>query len=221
MGAVEPATFIRIAEEADLIIELDHQVLDASLARFGPSIRAGQYRGTVSVNLAAQHFYRDNLVTFVVEKLKEHDFPADRLELEITEGTVMRNASEAIQVMNELRELGVRLSIDDFGTGYSSLAYLRQFPVQSLKIDLSFIRDMFQDRISANLVQSIVSLAHALNLECIAEGVETEDQARALCKVSCNTLQGNLFAPAGCFDSIGMYLDGDACFRQYVDLNSH
>lgn len=219
LGNIVPDVFIPVAEEANLIISLDRHILDTTIKQFSPLIKEGLFNGTVSVNLTAHHFYRDHLLEFVSDKLSEYDFPADHLELEITEGSVMKNANEAIKLMHELHQRGIQLSIDDFGTGYSSLSYLKQFPVKSLKIDVSFIRDLNHSETDKNLVASIISLAHGLDLECIAEGVETVKQAQTLNQLGCNTLQGFLFSPAIEFDALGEYLRGEKKFTDYLSVN--
>jgi diguanylate cyclase (GGDEF)-like protein/PAS domain S-box-containing protein len=215
-GDIPPEVFIPVAEEANLIITLDRYILETSIKQFSPLIKKGLFKGTVAVNLTAHHFYRDHLLQFVSEKLDEYDFPADHLELEITEGSVMKNASEAIQLMHQLHDRGIQLSIDDFGTGYSSLSYLKQFPVKSLKIDVSFIHDLNTSDTDKNLVASIISLAHGLNLECIAEGVEIIPHAKILHQLECDTLQGFLFSPAIEFDSINNYLKDKKKFTDYL-----
>ena len=190
-----------------------------STKQFNPLIKQGLFKGTVSVNLTAHHFYRDHLHEFVCDKLKEYDFPAEHLEIEITEGSVMKNTDEAIKLMHELHDKGVHLSIDDFGTGYSSLSYLKQFPVKSLKIDVSFIKDIDSSDTDKNLVASIISLAHGLDLECVAEGVETIEHAQILNQLNCDTLQGYLFSPAIKFDELLEYLKNGKKFTDYLADN--
>jgi len=215
-GNIPPNTFIPVAEEANLIISLDRHILETTIKQFSPLIKEGLFNGTVSVNLTAHHFYRDHLLQFVCEKMDEYDFPADHLELEITEGSVMKNTKEAIKLMHELHNRGIQLSIDDFGTGYSSLSYLKQFPVKSLKIDISFIHDLNKNDTDKNLVASIINLAHGLNLECIAEGVETIEHAKTLHELGCDTLQGFLFSHAIEFDALNNYLKDKKKFTDYL-----
>ncbi len=216
LGYIPPDIFIPVAEEANLIISLDRHILNTTIKQFSPLIKEGLYEGTVSVNLTAHHFYRDHLLQFACDKIAEHDFPANHLELEITEGSVMKNADEAIKLMHELHDRGIQLSIDDFGTGYSSLSYLKQFPVNTLKIDVSFIRDLNNSNTDKNLVASIISLAHGLDLECVAEGVETVEHAQTLSELECDSLQGFLFSPAIEFDELKPYLKGEKKFTDFL-----
>jgi len=201
-GNISPAVFIPIAEESDLIFSLDRYILTAVIEQVGPLINEGLFDGTVSVNIGAHHFSREYLLEYIDELLAEHHFPAKNLELELTEGSVMKNAEEAIKLMHALRERGIQLSIDDFGTGYSSLSYLKQFPANSLKIDISFIRDIESSDKDKHLVDTIINLAHGLGLTCVAEGVETLAQVKILDEMGCDTLQGFLFRPAIKFEEI-------------------
>jgi len=201
-GNISPGVFIPIAEESDLIFAVDRYILKAVIEQVGPLINEGLFDGRVSVNLGAHHFSREHLLEYIDELLVEHHFPANSLELELTEGSVMKNAEEAITLMYALRDRGIQLSIDDFGTGYSSLSYLKQFPANTLKIDISFIRDIEVSDKDKHLVEAIINLAHGLGLECIAEGVETLEQARILNEMGCDSLQGFLFRPAITFEEI-------------------
>ncbi len=216
LGEVSPATFIPIAEDVNLIISLDQQILETSIQLFSPLIKDNLFDGTISINLTAQHFYRDHLLEFLDKTLAKFHFPAEHLELEITEGSVMKNTDDAISLMNELHERGIQLSIDDFGTGYSSLSYLKKFPVKSLKIDLSFIRDLGKSTTETNLVKSIINLASGLGLECVAEGVETIEQAKILNDFQCDILQGFLFSRAIDFMTAVEIIKNDKKFTDHL-----
>jgi len=214
MGEISPSKFIPVAEESDLIILLDRYMLRTTIEQFSPLVNNGTFTGLVSINLSAHHFFRDNLCEYIDELLNEFNFPAVQLDLEITEGTLMKDTQEAIRLMQELRKRGVQLSIDDFGTGYSSLSYLKLFPVNTLKIDISFIRDLNKSDVDRKLVASIINLAHGQNLSCVAEGVETQEQSDILDSLDCELLQGYLFSPAVDFETICAIFGKDELLSQ-------
>jgi len=216
-GNISPGIFIPVAEESNLIFSVDRLILRTVIKQFGPLINEGLFDGTVSVNLGAHHFSRDYLLDYIDELLRDYHFPAKHLDLELTESSVMKNANEAIKLMHELQKRGIQISIDDFGTGYSSLSYLKQFPASSLKIDISFIRDINNSIKDMRLVESIINLAHSLELNCIAEGVETAEQAEILHAMNCDNLQGFLFEPAIEFEKIHDLLTTD---KRYLVLRS-
>ncbi len=148
----------------------------------------------VSVNVSARQFLNGtSLIGAVQGALRDSGLPASRLELELTESQVMRNPEYAVGVLQALRALGVRVSIDDFGTGHSSFAYLRQFPLDALKIDRAFVRELAGDRRDRAIVETIAHLAHGLGLEVVAEGIETERQAEITREIGVDLLQGYLF----------------------------
>jgi EAL domain-containing protein (putative c-di-GMP-specific phosphodiesterase class I) len=148
----------------------------------------------VSVNLSNQLFRRPDLVSTVKDILRETGLPPQSLELELTEGIVMDDANRSASLLKALKELGVSLSIDDFGTGYSSLSYLKCLPVDKLKIDRSFVKDLDENHSSAAITRAIITLAHNLRLRVIAEGVETEGQLSFLRKSGCDEIQGFLIS---------------------------
>jgi EAL domain-containing protein (putative c-di-GMP-specific phosphodiesterase class I) len=150
---------------------------------------------SVSVNLSVGQFLQKDLVSSIGDVLSDTGLPAASLELELTESLMMTDVEHAIGILNGLKELGVRLSIDDFGTGYSSLAYLKRFPIDVLKIDKSFVRDITSDADDAAITASIISLARHLKLKVIAEGVETDEQLDYLRHYGCDEIQGYLFSP--------------------------
>jgi EAL domain-containing protein (putative c-di-GMP-specific phosphodiesterase class I) len=149
----------------------------------------------MSVNLSARQFAQNDLVESIAQALEEAQLAPQYLEIELTESLVMADVDRAIGILRELKALGVQLSIDDFGTGYSSLSYLKRFPIDVLKIDRSFVNDITTDPDDAAIVVSIISLAHSLRLQVIAEGVETEEQLAYLREHDCDQIQGYFFSP--------------------------
>ena len=150
----------------------------------------------VAVNVSALQFQQADFVERVAAALAAADLPGALLELELTESILVRDAGEALQRLHALSQLGVKLAIDDFGTGYSSLAYLKRFPIDKLKIDQSFIRNLPADESDTAIARAVIQMARALNLKVNAEGVETEPQRRFLAQEGCDELQGFLFASA-------------------------
>jgi EAL domain-containing protein (putative c-di-GMP-specific phosphodiesterase class I) len=194
-GMISPAQFIPLAEETGLIVPIGEWVLRTACAQVKAWAEAGFPEMRVAVNLSARQFMRDDLVEVVERVLRDTGLKPHLLELEITESMTMHNVERAIQILHGLKNLGVMISLDDFGTGYSSLSYLKHFPIHMLKIDQSFVRDITVDPDDAAIVNSIIALAHALQLNVIAEGVETEEQLAYLVEQGCFEMQGYLFSP--------------------------
>ena len=195
LGLVPPGRFIPIAEETGMIEELDLWVLREACVRAAGWRERGLPPVRVSVNLSARQFQQAGLDKRVRAALEYSGLPPSALELEITESTVMRDTGEAASVLRSLKALGVALSIDDFGTGYSSLSYLKRFPLDVLKIDRSFVKDVIDDPNDAAITCAIIALAHGLNLEAVAEGVETREQMEFLKAHGCDEIQGYYFSP--------------------------
>ncbi|MBA2581706.1 MAG: EAL domain-containing protein [Thermoleophilaceae bacterium] len=195
-GLLGPGEFIALAEETSLIVPLGAWVLREALrqGREWRSRHAAAARLTMAVNLSAHQLARGDLCDVVSDSLEQAGVDPALLCLEITESVAMEEAEATIAALRRLRDLGVRLAIDDFGSGYSSLSYLRSFPVDILKIDRSFVQGLGRDRRNASIAGAIVSLAHALDLTAIAEGVETEAQLAELRGLGCDVAQGFLFA---------------------------
>ncbi|MGB4497487.1 MAG: EAL domain-containing protein, partial [Methylococcaceae bacterium] len=187
-----PDEFIPIAEANGLIVSIGEWVLKESLKQARKWIDAGHTPFTVAVNISARQFWDDDFAEVVRDALFESGVPAHILELELTERLMMHKPEAVINIMNKLKLLGVKISVDDFGTGYSSLNYLKRLPVDKLKIDQSFVRDIELDSDDEIIVLSIVQLAKALRKETIAEGVETLEQEAFLLNIGCNTSQGFL-----------------------------
>ena len=204
-GLVSPVDFIQLAEDTGLILRIGEQALRDACA-WAHKIGVDK-RMPVAVNISARQFNDPKLVEMVARTLEETGLPADMLELEITESTVMRQTDVTLAMLKKLKDLGVSLAIDDFGTGYSSLAYLKRFPVNKLKIDKSFITDVPKSRDHNAIVTAIISLAHALSLRVVAEGVETEAQLEFLQGAGCDLIQGYL---------AGEPIDADSAASEYV-----
>ncbi len=194
LGMVSPAEFIPIAEESGLIAPIGEWVLREACFQNKRWQDEGLMPVMVSVNLSARQFWQNDLAERVAQALVDSELDPRYLELEITEGTFMQNADETIRTLTELKKLGIKLSVDDFGTGYSSLAYLQKFPVDTLKVDRSFVTDVTSNADSAAITRTIVNMAHSLGLSVIAEGVELPDQFAFLLELGCNQLQGYLFS---------------------------
>jgi diguanylate cyclase (GGDEF)-like protein/PAS domain S-box-containing protein len=196
MGMVRPDRFINLAEETGLIVPIGAWVLRTACRQSRAWQHAGLGHLRIAVNLSARQFAEPNLVREIARVLDETGLSASCLEVEITESLVMGDVESAIRTMRELKQMGVQLSIDDFGTGYSSLSYLRRFPVDVLKIDRSFVRDIPFSEDDAALVAAIIELARGLRMRVIAEGVETEAQLDYLRRRGCDEVQGHVYAQA-------------------------
>ena len=192
-GVISPGVFIPIAEETGQIIEIGEVVLNKACRDVKQWLDAGLFNARVAVNLSAKQFSLPDLTSRIDVILQKNELPSYFLELEITEGTVMDDPQEAIAIMRSLSARGIHLAMDDFGTGYSSLAYLKQFPLNTLKVDKAFIDDMKTER-GRNMVDSIVTIAHNLDLHVVAEGVEQASQISILEELNCETLQGYYYS---------------------------
>ena len=189
-GLVAPNDFIPFAEATSLIIPLGEYVLREACLQQKAWVSAGLTTGRVAVNLSAKQFKQVNLISTIKRVLEETDLDPSHLELEITESSIIDDLEQAISIMQEIRDLGIELAIDDFGTGYSSLSYLKRFPVNTLKIDRSFITEMMSHEEDGKIVESIIGLGHCLSLKIIAEGVETKAQAEILRSLNADFFQG-------------------------------
>lgn len=192
-GVISPASFIPVAEETGQILEIGEIVLRKACEDVKRWIDAGLFQGRVAVNLSSRQFTLPFLCEQIDDILQQTELPSYHLELEITEGTVMQSPKLAIETMKKLRARGIHLAMDDFGTGYSSLAYLKQFPLNTLKIDKAFIDDMDTAR-GRNMVDTIVTIAHNLSLTVVAEGVELNSQLDMLRKLRCEIIQGYYYS---------------------------
>ncbi len=196
MGMVSPGDFIPVAEEAGLISLIDTWVLQTACSQVHNWQKQKLISEdiTVSVNLSVRLFSNPSLLTIINETLQITQISPQNLKLEITESAIMENSELAAIILQELRECGIDLSIDDFGTGYSSLGYLHRFPVNILKIDRSFVNSIEQDGKKTDLISTVISLAHKIEMKVIAEGIETPEQLEILCNLGCDFGQGYLFS---------------------------
>jgi len=194
LGQITPTQFIPIAEETGLIIPIGRWVLKTACRQNAQWLRDGLPPVCVSINLSLKQLMDDHLVEDIRTALNESGLPPHLCELEITESMIMNNPSRFIEVLNRIKEIGVRLAIDDFGTGYSSLAQLKYFPVNTLKVDRSFIRNIPYDHENKAITEAIISMGKTLHLTVVAEGVETKEQAAFLQEQICDEMQGFYFS---------------------------
>jgi diguanylate cyclase (GGDEF)-like protein/PAS domain S-box-containing protein len=194
-GMVPPPRFIGLAEESGLIVGIGEWVLRTACRQAQLWRGAGLDPLTVSVNVSARQFEERHLVDRIAGALRDTGLPPEALELEVTESLLMRDLNQAIERMRALTDMGISLSIDDFGTGYSSLSALKSFPISTLKIDKSFVRDLAHSPDDQAIALAVISLGHRLHLRVIAEGVETEEQREFLAANECDEMQGYLFSP--------------------------
>lgn len=193
-GIVSPAHFIPLAEETGQILQIGHWVLDTACAQLAVWQKNDLTRHlTLSVNVSARQFHQDGFIGQVRQVLQQHAINPTKLKLEPTESILLDDIAEAVATMNALKELGVQFALDDFGTGFSSLQYLKILPLNQLKIDQSFVRDLVSGANDQAIVRTIIAMAHGLNLDVIAEGVETAEQLQILQQNGCNHFQGYLF----------------------------
>jgi diguanylate cyclase (GGDEF)-like protein len=194
LGLVSPGKFIPLAEETGLIVPIGEVVLRAACAQSRAWRDAGFPPFPITVNLSARQFRQSDLKDAIARIVRETGLDPAMLELELTEGLLMEHTDRTVETLDHLHAMGIRLSIDDFGVGYSSLSYLKRFPIQTLKIDQSFVRHITSDADDAAISTAIIAMAHSLKLRVIAEGVETEDQLAFLKEKGCDAVQGYLFS---------------------------
>ncbi|MDX8388723.1 MAG: EAL domain-containing protein [Ghiorsea sp.] len=190
---ISPVDFIPLAEANGLIIPVSNWVMKEASETFQKKF--SQSNIPVAINLSASHFHHPDLIPVFQDILAQSNVSSESIELEITEGTIMDNVDHAISTMKKLRDLGFKLSLDDFGTGYSSLSYLKKFPLNTLKIDRSFITDMHKDKKDLAIVNAVITLAHQLGLDVVAEGVEEKEQLNFLRDAGCDIIQGYYYSP--------------------------
>ena len=194
LGNISPVTFIPIAEETGLIVPIGEWVLQQACIQINRWTAAGLIDQKIAVNVSALQLFRGELARRLREILEEANVPANRIEIELTESMLMANPEQSIATLNQIKALGVHIAIDDFGTGYSSLAYLKRLPIDTLKIDKTFVADLSSDPDDEAITTTVIMMAHSLGLDVIAEGVETTDQMRYLTEQKCDEIQGNLIS---------------------------
>lgn len=213
-GMVPPAIFIPLAEETGLINRIGDWVLTQACAQARAWHEAGYRTLQMAVNCSAQQFRREQFIGGIESTLAEYGLPPGCLELEITESVIMQHTEQVLVRLKELHDMGVQLSLDDFGTGYSSLSYLKRFPIQKLKIDQTFVRDITADPDDAAIVTAIIAMAHSLGLQVMAEGVETRQQLAFLKALKCDQAQGYYFSPPVAAEEFGVLLGDPRRLRQ-------
>ncbi len=208
LGSISPSRFIPIAEEIGMIDPLGEYILERTCREVGPILNAvsPEHKVTLSVNLSCRQFGQPKLVENVTRILDTTEFPADRLKLEITESIFFEYQAKAIEMLNQIRDLGIEIDIDDFGTGYSNLGYLIKLPISTLKIDRSFVDPIDAEGRNTEIVKTVLALARNLGLRTIAEGIETEHQLAALKELGCDGGQGFLFAKPMSIDDLRKYM---------------
>ena len=205
-GMVSPADFIPVAEDSGLIVPIGEWVIEQALADLRRWNEGRRKKLHIAVNLSARQLKVDGIARRIAQLVAESAVPAEWLELELTESMVMENVHAQIETFQELRKFGVRLAIDDFGTGYSSMSYLKRLPIDTLKIDRSFVNELPKNNNDLAIATAIVALGHSLGLTVVAEGIETEAQADALLNLGCDIGQGYLYAKPMPADRIEQYL---------------
>jgi diguanylate cyclase (GGDEF)-like protein len=211
LGSVAPSEFVPVAEATGLILPIGPWVLRTACAQVRRWQETRDYPLAIAVNLSARQFEQADLAEQILRALEETGLSPENLEIEIVESSAMRNTDGAVRTLRALKDIGVRISIDDFGVGYSSLSYLRRLPIDTLKIDRSFVRDITIDPDDAAIVGAVVDLAQTLKLRVVAEGVETEEQLSFLKDRGCDRMQGYLASvplpPDACFSFLETYPD--------------
>ncbi|HZW23823.1 putative bifunctional diguanylate cyclase/phosphodiesterase [Noviherbaspirillum sp.] len=206
LGMISPVEFIPVAEDSGLIVPIGRWVLRTACKQAAAWRESGLGAIPVSVNLSARQTRDPNLVHDIIGALREFDIPPSQLELEITETVLMDNVHANVDLLNRLQTEGIRLSIDDFGTGYSSMAYLKRFPIDQVKIDRTFVRDIPGDGDDEAITTAIIAMAHSLGLSVVAEGVETEEQLSFLRNAGCDIMQGYYFAEPRPAEQVAAFL---------------
>jgi diguanylate cyclase (GGDEF)-like protein/PAS domain S-box-containing protein len=221
LGLVSPADFIPLLEETGMIVPVGEWILKTACQQNKYWQDQGIEGLTVSVNLSVRQFYEKDMVDMIGRTLEDTGLAPGLLDLEITESVIMKSADTTIETLKELNKLGVSLAIDDFGTGYSSLSYLKRFPIDRLKIDQAFVRDITTDPDDASIVSTIIAMAHNLKMGVVAEGVETVEQEQYLRDSNCEVMQGYLYSrPLTDSDATRYLLDEIAKYNEVSSINA-
>ena len=195
-GLLSPDTFIPLAEETGMIVKIDQWVMNTAMQQIAKWYEEGLNPGVLAVNISIRQLECDDFLEKLETRLQKYHFKAQWLELEITERQMMKKTDEIITKLNQINDLGIGISIDDFGTGYSSLSLLKRLPINRLKIDRSFVRDIPENEEDIAIIKAIIALAKSLNLDLIAEGVENAQQKNFLIEQGCTYIQGHYYSPA-------------------------
>ena len=206
LGMIQPAQFIPVAEESGLIVALGESVLHQALRQMRAWVAPGAPPLRMSVNISAHQFYQRGFPRFLKALLNEYGVNPQLVELELTEGVLMQNGGDVLHTLKAVKALGVQLAIDDFGTGFSSLSYLRRFPIDRLKIDQSFVRDIHCTPVNKSIAHAIATLAQSLSLSITAEGIEKPAEREVIRELGCDEGQGYLFSPALAADDLLAWL---------------
>ncbi|WP_133016903.1 EAL domain-containing protein [Clostridium cuniculi] len=202
LGFISPAEFIPIAENSGLIIDLGKYIIEESFKKCSELCCSTKSKFNIAINISDIQLREEGFISFVSEMLEKYNIPPEYIEFEITEGVIMQSVVKNIELLIELKRLGVSIALDDFGTGYSSLSYLKRLPIDVLKIDKSFVDGIGVDEKSEYIAESIIKLSHSLNLKVVAEGVETKEQLGYLNKMKCDVAQGYYFSKPEKFEVI-------------------
>ena len=202
LGFISPAEFIPIAESSGLIIDLGKYIIEESFKKCSELCRSTKSKFNIAINISDIQLREEGFISFVSEMLEKYNIHPEYIEFEITEGVIMQSVVKNIELLIELKRLGVSIALDDFGTGYSSLSYLKRLPIDVLKIDKSFVDGIGVDEKSEYIAESIIKLSHSLNLKVVAEGVETKEQLGYLNKMKCDVAQGYYFSKPEKFEVI-------------------
>ena len=205
-GPVSPAKFVPIAEEAGLIVDLSHWVLEAACQQLDAWTGTSLENIHVAINLSGKQFREDDVDKYIIDAIKRHGFDRSRLELELTEGTLMTDVETTVETLQRLKDEGMKIAVDDFGTGYSSLSYLKKFPIDALKIDRAFVQEIGAGGNDRSICAAIIALAQSMDLKVIAEGVETSEQLQHLRFLGCDEIQGYYFAKPMTGDKVTEFL---------------
>ena len=209
MGLVSPAKFIPLAESTGLIVELDRYVMKTAMTQIAQWYKDGFTPGILAMNLAVKQLQQEDFIPMFKQLMKETNCKSEWLALEVTEGQIMTHPEKAIVILQAISDLGVELAVDDFGTGYSSLAYLKRLPIDKLKIDQAFVRDLPGDEEDVGITKAVIALAKSLNMKVIAEGVETKEQRDFIVENGCENIQGYFYSkPVPADELKGILRDG-------------
>jgi EAL domain-containing protein (putative c-di-GMP-specific phosphodiesterase class I) len=193
-GIISPDEFIPVAEDTGLIVDIGAWVLETACGQNKTWQSSGLPPLTISVNMSVKQFQHEKFLATISNAIKNTSLDPRYLELEITENILLQDAEKTIKMLNELKDMGIRLAMDDFGTGYSSFNYLIRFPLDIIKIDMSFIKNITEQAEHAAVVEAIISMSHSLNLKVVAEGVETQQQLDLLREFGCDEIQGYYYS---------------------------